>query len=178
VHHDPGQVDAIIGAAVVVLVLTVVAFVIHPWVRGRFFAGPRLDKWQEARRRLSRADQWRVIWQTRRNYPASRVALADAQLAYARYLQDAAERSPWLRWRWLRVGLPAYFGVLAVFAAGGTITQGQSSQERLTDTVLAAGFAMSALTGALVPRSMRRLIKRMARLLQEIEDRHAQVSGQ
>ena len=52
---------------------------------------------------------------------------------------------------------------------------------RIVDSVAAAGAALAALAalaGALDPWSVRRLIKQMARLQREIEDRHAQVSSQ
>ncbi len=118
-HHDPAQVTAfLIGAAAGVVVIAVLV-VVRPRVQRRIFAGPRLDEWQQARRQLAWADQRRVIWATQFNHPASRAALVRAQLAYARYLQDAAERTIERQsrpggWRGLRLTTAAISGFAAI----------------------------------------------------------------
>ncbi len=176
--HDPAQVTVfLIAALATVVVLVILVALIRPMVRKLFFFDwPPLYEWQQARRQLSRADQWRVIWATRRNHPVSRATPAGAQLAYARYRHASAQRSAQrlLCRRGLRVSLAA---ISVVFAGSWAVAAAAQSQQRIADSVAAAGAAMAALAGALDPWSVRRLIKRMARLQREIEDRHAQVSG-
>src|SRR5260221_11938166 len=62
----------------------------------------------QARRQLRRIDRWRVIWAASRNHLASRSILADAQLAFMRRVQAAAQRN--LSRRWPRVGLAGISG--------------------------------------------------------------------
>jgi hypothetical protein len=179
VHHDPAQVtDFLIAALATVVVLVILVALVLPLVRKLFFFDwPPLYEWQQARRQLRRIDQWRVIWATRRNHLISRATLAGAQLAYVRYRHASAQRSAQRlpRRRRLRATVAAIF----VVNAGSWAAAAARSQQRIADSVLAAGFAISALGPALVfPWSERRLIKQMTRLQREIEDRHAQVSGQ
>src|SRR5215467_15799023 len=62
----------------------------------------------QARRQLRRIDRWRRIWAASRNHLASRSILADAQLAFMRRVQAAAQRN--LSRRWPRVGLAGISG--------------------------------------------------------------------
>src|SRR5260221_11584050 len=62
----------------------------------------------QARRQLRRIDRWRVIWAASRNHLARRSILADAQLAFMRRVQAAAQRN--LSRRWPRVGLAGISG--------------------------------------------------------------------
>jgi hypothetical protein len=182
VDHDPAQASDffLIAALAAVVGLVVLGALVRPLVQKLFFFDwPPLYEWQQARRQLRRADRWRVIWATRRNHPISRAPLADAQLAYTRYRYASAQRSAQrlLRRRGLRVSLAA----ISVVFAGSWAVAAALSQQRIVDSVAAAGAALAALAalaGALDPWSVRRLIKQMARLQREIEDRHAQVSSQ
>jgi hypothetical protein len=177
-HHDPVHVTAFLIAAAAGVIVIVALVVVRPRVQRRIFAGPRLDAWQQARRQLRWADQWRVIWATQFNHLTSRAALARAQLTYARYLQDAAGRAidkqsrPGL-WKGLRLTTAAGLGFTAVayWATAATQTQGSA---KIFPYAAAAWFAFYALYTALaVPRSWRRLMKRMTRLQAKIEDRYA-----
>ena len=95
--------------------------------------------------------------------------LAGAQLAYVRYVQDTAKRSPLLWWRWVRIGMPVGYAVLAVAFAFPAIGQGQ-----IFDGVMAVLFAALALAWALmIPWSIRRQGERMGRLWAELEERCA-----
>jgi hypothetical protein len=170
VHHHPIHVIGILIGSVVVGAL---CGVLGSWIGRRLFAGPRLEAWRDARRHLIWADQWRVVWATSWHRPVSRSALADAQLAYAGYFQDMARRSPLLRRRWVRVGLPAGYGLAAAGFVAAAITQSHG-QQRGFDTRMAALFAVLALNFALVmPWLLRRRNERMARLLVAIKDRYA-----
>jgi hypothetical protein len=62
----------------------------------------------QARRQLRRIDRWRLIWAASRNHLASRSILADAQLAFMRRVQAAAQQN--LSRRFPRVGLAGIFG--------------------------------------------------------------------
>lgn len=178
-HHDPGHVTVfLIGAATGVIVATAVLVVSRPRVQRRMFAGPRLDAWQQARRQLGWADLWRVIWATQFNHLTSRATLAPAQLAYARYLQDAARRSierqsrPGL-WKGFRLTTAAVLGFTAIGWWATAAMQSHGSA-RVFPYVAAAWSACCALYTALaVPMAWRRLVKRMARLQAKIEDRYA-----
>jgi hypothetical protein len=178
VGHDPAQVTVFLIAVLATVVLGILVALIRPMVRKLFFFDwPPFYEWQQARRQLRRTDQWRVIWATRRSHPVSGATLADAQLAYARYRHASAQRSAQRlrRRRGRRVSLAA---ISVVFAGSWAVAAAAQSQQRITDSVAAAGAAMATLAGALDPWSVRRLIKRMARLQREIEDRHAQVPDQ
>lgn len=161
--RDPAR--AFLIAALATVVLGILVALIRPWVQQLFFFDwPPLYEWQQARRQLRRIDQWHVIWATRRNHPIGRARLADAQLAYVRYLQAGAQRS--LHRRGLRVGLAAIF----IVNAGSWAVAAAHSQQRIADSVLAACFAICALGwGLVVPRSEKRLTERMARLRAETE---------
>jgi hypothetical protein len=166
VHHDPAQVFLIAAlAAGLVILIPVIIF-----LRNRlfFFDWPPLYEWQQARRQLRLIGRGRVIWATCRRHPASRVTLADAQLAYARYRQAAAQRALDRRRPGRRVAAAAFFGVLA---AGSAVLAATHSQQRIVFIWGAAGYALSALGPLLEgPRSMKRLAERMARLQAEIQD--------
>ena len=177
-HHDSAHVTVFLIGAAAGVGVTAILVVIVLRVQRRIFAGPRLDAWQQARRQLARADQWRVIWATQFNHLTSRAPLAHAQLAYASYLQDAAGRAidrqsqPGL-WKGLRLTTAAFLGFAALgwWAAAATQRQGSA---KVLPYVLAAWFTFHALYTALaVPWSWRRLMKRMARLQAKIEDRYA-----
>lgn len=184
-HHDPAHVTGFLIGVAAGVVLTAILAVIRVQVQRRIFAGPRLDAWQQARRQLGWAGQWRVIWATQFSHLTSRAALAHAQLAYARYLQDAARREiekqsrPGLRrGRWLAAA--AGFGLAATGWWAAAATPGQGPEE-VVAFAAAAWLMFSALYTALaLPRSWRRLMKRMARLQAKIEDRSAilQTTGQ
>lgn len=177
-HHDPAHLTAfLIGAAIGVIVATTVLVVIRPWQR-RIFAGPRLDAWQQVCRQLRWADQWRVIWATQVNHLTGRAALAHAQLVYVRYRQDAAKRSierqsrPGL-WKGFRLATAAVLGFTAIGWWATAAMQSHGSAKIFPD-VAAAWSAFYALYMALaLPRSWRRLAKRMARLQAKIDDRYA-----
>ena len=174
-HHDPAHVTGFLTGVAVGVVLTAVLVVIRLQVQRRIFAGPRLDTWQQARRQLGWADQWRVIWATQFSHLTSRAALAHAQLAYARYLQDAARREiekqsrPGLR-RGSRLTAAAGFGLAAIGWWAAAAAQSHEPNKAVSFAV-AAWFTFSALYTALaLPRSLRRLMTRMARLEAKIED--------
>jgi hypothetical protein len=138
--HDPGHVTAfLIGAAAGVVVIVAVV-VVRPRVQRRIFAGPRLDAWHQARRQLRWADQWRVIWATRWTRTASRAGLADAQLAYARYLQDAAGRAIEKQsrsglWKGLRLTSAALLGFSALgYSEAAIVGEVSTNQSRRTQT--------------------------------------------
>ncbi len=149
-----------------VILVPLIIYLVHKLF---FFDWPPLYEWQQARRQLRRIDQWRVIWATRRNHPTIQATLAGAQLTYARYLQAAAQRALDRR-RGLRVSLAAYLGIVA---AGNAVIAATQSQQRITGSVAAAWFAISALWALAVdPWLLRRQIERMARLGAEIERAH------
>ncbi len=146
--HDPAQVTVFLIAALATVVLGILVALIRPMVRKLFFFDwPPLYEWQQARRQLRRTDQWRVIWATRRSHLISGATLADAQLAYARYRHASAQRSAQrlLRRRGLRVSLAA---ISVVFAGSWAVAAAAQSQQRITDSVAAAGAAMAALVTA------------------------------
>lgn len=119
-RHDPGHVTAFLIGATAGVVVIVALVVVRSRVQRRIFAGPRLDAWHQARRQLRWADQWRVIWATRWTHTASRAGLAHAQLAYARYFQDAAGRAIEKQSRpGLWKGLPLTSAALLGFSALG-----------------------------------------------------------
>ena len=166
----PVLAEILILAVLVTVMVGIFAALIRSWAQEHLFLGPRRDEWQQARRQFRHLDQWRVIWATHRNHQVSRARLAAAQLIYVRYLQDAARRALLLRWRWLRIAMPAISGVLA---AGYATVAAAHSQQRVMDSLFAIGWAIYSLGwGVALPLSVRRLPERMARLQAEIERAH------
>ncbi len=167
-HHDLAQfllIAAIVAAGLVILVPLGV-YLVHKVFA---FDWPPLYEWQQARRQLRPSDRWRVIWATYRHHPAGRAALADAQLAHARYRQAAAQRAlDRQRSRWRAVAT-VYCGVLAALWAALAATH---SQQRILYSIQAACFAGLALVNGLGPRTARRQTEPMARLQAEIENRY------
>lgn len=171
-HHDPFWETAFLIAALVVVAVIIVVALLWPLANKLFsFDWPPLYEWQQARRPLRRIDRWRVIWATDRNHPVGRAALADAQLAYARYCQARTQRGldrQRGRRRW-RVGVLVLQGIAA---AGFTALAAAHSQQRLLYSLLAAGQALGVLGIVLEnSRSLRRRADRMARLQIQIKDR-------
>jgi hypothetical protein len=169
VHHDPAEAFLIAALAAVGLIILIPLTIC---LRNKlfFFDWPPLYEWQQARRQLHRIDRGRVIWATYRHHPASHATLADAQLAYARYRQAAAQRALDRRRPGRRVAAAAFFGVLA---AGSAALAATHSQQRIAFIWGAAGYAMSALAPLVEgPRSLKRGTERMARLQAEIQDCH------
>ncbi len=167
--HDLAQFLLVSALAAVGLVILIPLgiYLVHKLF---FFDWPPLYEWQQARRQLRRIDPWRVIWATYRHRPASCPALADAQLAYARYRQAAAQRALDRQRRpGRRAVATVYFGVLAAFWAALAATHGQ---QRILHSIQAASFAGLALVNWLSPRSARRQAELMARLQTEIDDRY------
>ena len=165
-HQDPAQPFLIAALATLGLVI-LVPLIIYLRNKLFFFDWPPLYEWQQARRQLHRIDQGRVMWATYRHHPASRATLADAQLAYARYRQAAAQRALDRERPWRRVAA-AFFGVLA---AGSAAFAAMHSQQRIIFILGASGYAIGALGPLLEgPRSLKRLTERMAQLQAEIQD--------
>jgi hypothetical protein len=112
-----------------------------------------------------------VIWATGRNRPVGRAALAEAQVAYARYRQARAQRAldrQRRRWRWRVVAL-VFLCIAAAYWAAMAAAQGQ---QRTIDSLVAAGYVLGALGNVLEnSRSLRRQGDRMARLQTRIKDR-------
>jgi hypothetical protein len=166
-------------AAGVLVVAFGLAFMLNVLVRSRarelHFGGPHLDEWEQARRHLHRADQWRVTRATRRDRPASRETLADAQLAYVRYLHDAAQRTLGAP-RWRRAVMPTIFLVFAgVFVWMAVIST--VGPVRIAQSMVAAWLAVIALGQLLTAhRAAQRQAGRMARLETQIQARHARMS--
>lgn len=166
-------------AAGVLVVAFGLAFILNVLVRSRarelYFAGPYLDEWEQARRHLHRADQRRVIRATRRNRPASRDTLADAQLAYVRYLHDAARRTLGAP-RWRRAVTPTIFLVWAGLAIWAAVIS-TVPPVRIAQSIVAAWLAINALGQLLTAhRAAQRQAERMARLETQIQARHARMS--
>ena len=166
--HEPEQVFLIAALVTVglVIVVPVIIYLVHKLF---FFDWPPLYEWQQARRQLRRIDQGRVIWATYyRHHPASRAALGGAQLACARYRQAAAQRALDRQRRGRRIGAVVFLGATA---AGFAALAAVQSQQRITDIVIAVGYASNALGTLLAgPRSWRRQTERMTRLQAAIED--------
>lgn len=162
-------VTAALLAAVVGVLFVFAMLVALIWPRARqhfnFFTGPGFAEWRQERRQLRAFDQWRVIWATSRNRPVSRAALAGAQLAHVRYLQDMARRAPLVR------GLLAVLAAASAFLAAGLVVSAVAqSQRRMADSIFAAVWAIYALgLGLALPWLLRRLPERMARLREQIE---------
>jgi hypothetical protein len=171
VHHDLSWETAfLIGALVVVGVVILVALLWPLANKLFFFDWPPLYEWQQARRPLRRIDQWRVIWATDRNHLVGRAALADAQLAYARYCQARTQRAldRQRRRRGWRLGALVLQGI----AVGFTALAAAHSQQRVLYSLLAAGQALGVLGNVLESsRSLSRRVERMARLQTQIKDR-------
>lgn len=171
-HHDLSWETAfLIGALGVVGVIILVALLRPLANKLFFFDWPPLYDWQQARRPLRRVDQWRVIRATGRNHLVGRAALADAQLAYARYCQARAQRAldRQRRRRGWRVGALLLQGIAV---AGFTALAAAHSQQRVVYGLGAAGQALGILGGLLESsRSLSRRVERMTRLQAQIEDR-------
>jgi len=168
VPHDLAQflLVAVLAAVGLVILFPLGIYLVHKLF---FFDWPPLYEWQQARRQLRRIDRWRVIWATYRRHPASRHALADAQLAHARYRQAAAQRPLGRQRPGWRTVATVYCGVLAAFWAALAATHGQ---QRILSIIQAASFAGLALVNWLGPRTARRQAELMARLQTEIDDRY------
>jgi hypothetical protein len=166
VHPDLAQVllIAALGAVGLVILVPLRIYLVHKLF---FFDWPPLYEWQQARRQLRLSDWRRVIWATYRHHPASRATLADAQLAYARYRQAAAQRALDRRPGWRAVAA-VYWGVLAALWVALAATH---SQLRILSSIQAFSYAGLAIVIWMGPRSARRLVELMARLQAEIKDR-------
>ena len=167
--HDLAQflLIAALTAVGLIILIPLGIFLVHKLF---FFDWPPLYEWQQARRQLRRIDQWRVIWATYRHHPASRAALADAQLAHVRYRQAAAQRALDRQRRpGRRAVATVYCGVLAAVWAALAATY---SQQRILYSIQAASFAGLALGYWLDRRAARRQAELMARLQTEINDRY------
>ena len=145
-HHEPEQAFLIAALVTVGLVIVVplIIYLVHKlFFFFFFFDWPPLYEWQQARRQLRRIDQGRVIWATYcRHHPASRAALGGAQLAYARCRQAAAQRALDRQRRGRRIGAVVFLGGTA---AGFAALAAVQSQQRITDIVIAVGYASNAL---------------------------------
>lgn len=172
-HHGHSVAAAVtITAAAVVLCLIVmgVAVGVALRMRRRVFAGLAMDEWQRARQRLNWADRWRVGWATMRRRPVDRAELALAQLARARFAQDAAGRSlTKFRFRWLWRALAIGYAVLG---AGWIIEGAVGSRTRIFHITLGVLSAALSLGWAVLPRSVARQPARMRELRAEIVRRH------
>jgi hypothetical protein len=173
--HNNIDLSAVLGVIVGAALACAVIVLVGVRMQRRIFAGEPLDQWQRARRKLSFADQWRVTWATARRRPTDRAELAPAQVACARFRQDAAERSPLMRRRWARIALPAAYCLPAlVYLVAAFIEHGQ---QRVFSIAMAVLFAAIGVGWAfLIPRSLRRLPDQMTRLRSRIEDRYANAS--
>ena len=140
-------------------------------LRRRLFAGPVLDRWEEARSQLGAADRLRVWWATTRRRPVRRPALAPAQLALSALSKLIAERSPLLHQWWLRIGLPALYGLSAAIGILNAVTVG--GQQGIVLGMAAGVMAVTALLWVIaVPRSLRRQPARMDELQARIRQRY------
>jgi hypothetical protein len=177
VHHGHSvAVDVTIIAAAVVVCLIVMGIAVSVGLRmrRRVFSGLAMDEWERARQRLSWADQWHVGWATMRRRPVDRVELALAQLARARFAQEAAER--WLTRRRRLWIVPMI--IYAVEGAWWIIMGVLESNARIFHLVLGALFAALALLWLFaVPRSVARQPARMRELRAEIVRRHGRMPG-
>ena len=155
-------------AAGLVILVPLGVYLVH---RLFFFDWPPLYEWEQARRQLRLGDRWRVIWATYRHHPASRAALAGAQVAHARYRQAAAQRGLNRQRPGRRAVGMVYCGVLAAVWAALAAAY---SQQRILYSVQAACFAGLALVSGLDldRRTARRQAELMARLQAEIENRY------
>jgi len=168
VPHDLAQLLLIVAlaSAGLMILIPLGIYLVHKLF---FFDWSPLYEWQQARRQLRLSDRWRVIWATYRHHPASRPALADAQLAHARYRQAAAQRAldrQRLGWRAVAT---VYCGVLAAFWVALAATH---SQQRILHSIQAFSFAGLAIVTWLSPRTARRQADLMARLQTEIDDHY------
>ena len=103
-----------------------------------------------------------MIWATGRNHPVGRAALAEAQLAYARYLQARAQRALDRR----RPGWQVVALVLqGIAVASSAALAAAHSQQRVLYSEPAAGPAALGALGIVLEssRSLKRRADRMAR---------------
>jgi hypothetical protein len=138
--------------------------------RRRAFAGPARDAWEQARHDLSRGDQLRVRRATMRRRPVDDAALASAQLAYSRYIEYTAERSPLRRW-------PLQTAMIVIYAGNSVLQIVMAVTEtrlRAVHLVLGVGFAMLTVTyGPLMSRSLGRQPARMRQLRAQVRERYS-----
>ena len=145
------------------------ALVIAMRGRRKVFAGDARCAWERARRDLSRGDEFQVRRATMRRRPVDRATLAPAQLAYSRYVQYTAERSPLLRWP-LRTAMIVIYAGNAVLQIVMAVTETQSRAFHL-----ALGVAFAVLTvmyGPLMSRSLSRQPARMRQLRAQVTERY------
>jgi hypothetical protein len=167
VGHDVALTVAII--VLVVVLSTGAALVTALRRRRKLFAGSARDDWERARRDLSYADQLQVRRATMRRRPVDHAALAPAQLAYSRYVQHVAERSP-LRRRPVLAALCVIYGGNAVLQLVLAVTE---TDLRAVHLVCGAGFAALTVTyGPLISRSLVEQPRRMRRLRALVRERY------
>ena len=161
----------VVGIIVVFAVLSfLAALVIAMRGRRKVFAGAARDAWERARRDLSHDDEFRVRRATMRRRPVDDAALAPAQLAYSRYVQYTAERSPLLRWP-LRAAMIVIYGGNSVLQIVMAVTETRSRPFHL-----ALGVAFAVLTvmyGPLMSRSLSRQPARMRQLRAQVTERYS-----
>lgn len=174
--HGSHVVLAIVIAVLLVVVIMGVSVAVGVWIRRKAFAGPLRDEWQIARRQLSRTQRFHVWWATMRRRPTDQGELARVQIAFTRYAEDTSKRTPLLRNRWFRIGLPVLFAL----QAANWIFMGFSRHHfspfywfMAADSVL-----LVVLWAVLVPRSIARQGDRLKALRRRIETRHAGLSSE
>jgi hypothetical protein len=167
VGHD---VALLVGIIVLFAALSfLAALAIAVWGRRRVFAGAARDAWEQARRDLSRGDEFQVRRATIRRRPVDHAALAPAQLAYSRYVQYTAERSPLLRWP-LRTAMVVIYGGNSVLQIVMAVTETRS---RALHVVLGVAFAvLTVMYGPLMSRSLSRQPARMRQLRAQVAERY------
>jgi len=173
--HGSHVVLVIVITVALAIVIGAISVAVGLWLRRKAFAGPLRDEWQIARRRLTRKQRSQVWWATMRRRPTDQGELARAQIAFTSYAADVSKRSPLLRNRWFRIGLPLLFAL----QAANWIFMGFSHHHfspfywfMAADSVM-----LVALWAVFVPRSIARQGDRLKTLRRQIETRHAGLSS-
>jgi len=168
VRHDATTI--ILVTALFAFIVSGSAMLIGLRFRRKLFAGPAREAWDQARHGLTRGEQLRVQRATKRRHPVSRAALAPAQLAFSRFVEDVAERSP-MRRRAGKVAMTVVY--LSMAAEELAFGAAEGPPRGVFYLVFGSLFAVLAVVSApLISRSLAQQPARMRRLRIEVRRRY------
>ncbi len=169
-HHSHPDLAVFLIIFGSVLALAVAAVVVAVRWQVRRNAGSLQDQWYAARRGLTVRQRRQLWWANVRHRPVGRPELGPAQLAYTRYVAEAYRRAPMVRYRWIRITVPAMELAAAAFQLVPALLSPQSRVLHL----VTGGFLLWAavIWGYLSVRGLAKAEKRLDHLQRQLQLRY------